>query len=275
MTVLDLFIMIKNWFCFSRNLKLKALNNQLKTHHYVEVFIQWVDTPGLAIRYLVVSVDFERKRIEWVDTYTHSHMSGSINNIKSLRLPEDPLDLKLDSRLNSIISAAHKVNMGPDAGRNRKRIGYTTYGNTLYILEGLHVHSGKVDIDTLSELGLYFESASLTEDHPKYGMISRTYRPRFGTLGIQIDLGEWEPNPNWIDRAGIRRTRIKQEYQDYINRPDFEPGSIVATSNGVEDVFCRYTTPDKSSMLLYPSGLVTGINNIRNYKLVEKAKQTV
>ncbi|MNE80667.1 hypothetical protein D3C80_1772580 [compost metagenome] len=115
-----------------------------------------------------------------------------------------------------------------------------------------------------------FQVASLDIDVGEGHYHGFAYYPGYGTRGITVDIGEWEPNPRYVDYAQLERDRLHQEYLDYKASPPFEEGDIIQAQGFPQHVFVRYEDVSRTRMVVYPGKVITGADNIARYKLVER-----
>jgi hypothetical protein len=194
-----------------------------------------------------------------------------LDEFDSFSMPVDQFySLLPDRHLNALIYSVH-IDLSPYVPNQlRRRIGYNHEGIPIYIKRGLHVHRGSDE--TRAKWGdvALFEVASLSLDvGTEYGH-GFAYYAGYGTIGLRIDIGEWELNPHYIDYEQQERDRLRVEYEAYKASTPFEEGDIIQAPGHNPQVFIRYEDADRTRMLVYPGKLIEGAGSIVHYRLVER-----
>lgn len=220
--------------------------------------------------YLVTKVDRRNERLAYFNPYSHSNMMIDWKDFSSITVdPVQEFDLKPNRELNALIWQIYRDNSPYKRGQKRRRLGYDWKGDAIYIERGLHVFVGDTETHDLWGNVAIFEVAALTLERGGDHKEAFSYYAGYGTYGLTIDIGEWEPDPRFIDYELQARTKMRVEYEAYKASPPFKEGQFIESPSHGYMIFVRYLDEDRTAMSVYPGDDIHGISKLMTFKPVQ------
>jgi hypothetical protein len=221
--------------------------------------------------FLVVCVDRKLGRLHYFNPYSHANLSIDWNDFSSLTVdPVQNFGLKTNPELNRLIWKTYKDDSPYKRGERRRRLGYDWKGNPIYIERGLHVYKGTDENHVRWGSVACFEVAALSVDRGGEYYEAFPYYAGYGTYGITIDIGEWEPDPRFIDYEQQNRNALRAEYDAYMASPPFEEGQMIESPHFGYLIFIGYTDSTRSAMRVYPGNVIEGITTLMTFKVSDR-----
>lgn len=250
---------------------LREVQRRLDTMPFVKIHVAARGEPFEGTFYLVTEIDWAKGRIAWFNPYNHSNMSTEWSSLGSIAIDlEQTFDLKPNWEFNALIWQISRDNKPYNRNEYRRRLGYDHRSHPIYIRKGLHVHEGTAEYRSRWGNVAVFQVAALEVDRGGENIEAFSYYAGYGTYGIDIDIGEWEPNPRYVDYDKRHRDALHREYLEYKAKPPFEEGDIIRSRGFQDRVFIRYEDPDRTRMIVYPGKLIEGAECIARFELIER-----
>lgn len=249
---------------------LRKIEALLEARPFVKVHAASIGEDFEGTFYLVTYVDRKAGRLAYFNPYSHANMQIDWSCFSSLTVdPVQNFGLKTNRELNKLIWQIHKDNSPYKRGQKRRRIGYDWNRHPIYIERGLHVFKGTEQNHIRWGSVAVFEVAALSVDRGGEHCEAFPYYAGYGTYGITIDIGEWEPDPRFIDYEQKNRDRLRAEYDAYMASPPFEEGQMIESPHFGSVIFIGYTDTTRSAMRVHPGNVIEGITTLMTFTVSE------
>jgi hypothetical protein len=246
------------------------VEHMLKTRPYVKMRGVTSGSGPEGNVYFVTGVDRTDKRLSYFRPHDHANMLIGWNNFIELTVdPVQEFDLKPNRELNALIWRVYRNDSPYKRGQKRLRLGYDWNGDPIYIERGLHVYVGKTETHDLWGNVAIFEVAALCVDRGGEHCEAFSYYAGYGTYGLTIDIGEWEPSARFVDHDQKNRDRLRAEYDAYMASTPFEEGQMIESPGFGYCIFLGYTDETRSAMRVYPGNVIEGIVTLMTFTVSE------